>query len=565
LRAQDAPSPDLKSRRSIAVIHGWCGHTGEAIDILNSILAIDPDFTFAHYDLARLYAKDDTESQKPDWEKAISYQNTFIQHLKSSEQPGSQANQKQFLNDCLMDKAAWLRKLERHVEARDIYTTMLQDDFDDNEVRLQYIYTLCETQSYGEVVETLDQLNQTDEKTKKNLLTHFIHSNADNADYHNIISRAFKQVDGIHQIQAYYEIAIAEANRDETKRNSAMQVAAYVLTYHLATILWTYGEGLVEKEKAIKLWEQLTDPKKKVEPYTQMFQTQTLASRRLAGIYLAKAVEVGHDSKVAAEMLAKVRAFALAPKGERLDDEDQYGIGMSPIQVRSLLGRYHTKVGKIQEARKLLRIDVDVGLKLLSDEDPENDFQGYRKLGDAFMDFGDDINATAAWSLIQPTRGLAEYRDAIKLIDASDNPAQSQDHDNPASNPEEVTDTSSTAYKHLLEGPLYYTCDGRCGKDWTYADEFNVCRECVDIQFCVPCLEKVQKGELTRDVCNKNHTFLHIPAWGLETLERGEAGKVLVGDRVLDVKKEWLEGIKREWGLLAAEAEEVNLAVGASA
>ena len=47
-----------------------------------------------------------------------------------------------------------------------------------------------------------------------------------------------------------------------------------------------------------------------------------------------------------------------------------------------------------------------MGIKLLSDDDPENDWVGYKKLGDTLMDFRDDANAIAAWTMIQPTKGL---------------------------------------------------------------------------------------------------------------------------------------------------------------
>lgn len=547
--------PGLIRTRNIAWIYSWCDHVLEAMDQLNSIVAIDPDFTFAHYDLARLYAREDIDNLKPDWEQAVSYQDTVIEHLKNGKQLGPPTGQKERMKDVLTDKAAWLRKLERFDEAQETYLDMLKDDADDDEIRLQLIITLCEAQKYNDAVQMLDGLNHTDEGTQKTRLHNFIHKNAENGDFHRMISRAYKHINRIPQIETYYEQAVVEARKDQTKIDPAMLSTSHYLTYYLAAVLWMHGEEPEQKGKAIKLWEQLTDP---VKAEGIDFWLQMRTARQLAGIYISQAIKAGRESPIAVEMLAKVQHFARAPKGETLDDEEEYGIGMSLVQVRSLLGRYHTKVGNVEEARKLLRSDVDVGLKLLSDEDPENDYQGYRKLGDAFMDFGDDINAVAAWSLIQPTKGLEEYRNANKSSDTSpDNSDATQHPVHTTAGAEELTKTTSSTSKSALEGPLWYSCDGQCGTRWTYADGFNVCRECVDTQFCGSCLEKLQKGELTRDVCDRDHAFLHISEWTPEVLERTEAGNVFVGERVLGVKV-WLEGIKREWDLGGKKAEEVD-------
>jgi hypothetical protein len=63
---------------------------------------------------------------------------------------------------------------------------------------------------------------------------------------------------------------------------------------------------------------------------------------------------------------------------------------------KSLLGRYYSRMKDGMNAKEQIHPDVDVGVKFLSDEDPENDWQGYRNLADAFREFGDDSNAIAS-------------------------------------------------------------------------------------------------------------------------------------------------------------------------
>ena len=43
------------------------------------------------------------------------------------------------------------------------------------------------------------------------------------------------------------------------------------------------------------------------------------------------------------------------------------------------------------------------GMDYLVDEDPENDYMGYRAIADVLMHSGDDLNALSAWSLYGPT------------------------------------------------------------------------------------------------------------------------------------------------------------------
>jgi hypothetical protein len=201
---------------------------------------------------------------------------------------------------------------------------------------------------------------------------------------------------------------------------------------------------------------------------------------------------------------------------------------------------------------------MDVGLKLLCDEDPDNDWQGYRKLGDVFMDCGDDDNAIAAWSLIQPTQGIQLYRSNATMSPRLNGEDRSVEDETGDMRPPLRHATTSFNLANKLSGPLTYSCDGRCGKQWTYADDIYICRECIDCQFDASCLGKLKQGTLARDMCDKNHSFLYIPAWDIASADRFDAGTVLVGSRVLNVN-EWREGIKRDWDAAVADGETLTV------
>ena len=57
------------------------------------------------------------------------------------------------------------------------------------------------------------------------------------------------------------------------------------------------------------------------------------------------------------------------------------------------------------------------------------------------------------------------------------------------------------------QGPLGYRCDGSCGTMFSYADDINVCKDCLRVQFCSNCLDLLYKGDLTNDLCDQKHEF----------------------------------------------------------
>ena len=71
---------------------------------------------------------------------------------------------------------------------------------------------------------------------------------------------------------------------------------------------------------------------------------------------------------------------------------DEWSI--SKTLVRSLLGRYYRAIGDLDQARKIRRPGVEVGLKLLSDEYEENGYSDFVRLGETLLDYGDGESAT---------------------------------------------------------------------------------------------------------------------------------------------------------------------------
>lgn len=236
-------------------------------------------------------------------------------------------------------------------------------------------------------------------------------------------------------------------------------------------------------------------------------------------------------------------------------------------------------MGETENARNSLRKDVHTALTLLSDDDESNDWQGYKALALALIPLSDDENALAAYSLICPTTDIkddssdsdtvssdeecettagAENTDLDSHItkledDNSQNTARNLSESSPEDGAKILIKKSRGVHKisscNPSDGPLTNRCDGRCGRTWSFPDNMYYCKDCRDVQLDTVCYQKLKDGsfKLPEEKCHASHDFLHVPAWDLETLQALPPASVKVGNRLLTIK-EWLDGIKKDWG-----------------
>jgi len=239
-------------------------------------------------------------------------------------------------------------------------------------------------------------------------------------------------------------------------------------------------------------------------------------------------------------------------------------------------------MGDMQAARDAVRQHVKVGLDLLSDDDEENDWQGYWKLAIALTPIH-DVYALAAWSLLGPiekTKEPEKVEDVTATeevrageknedeettastekpsIDGEGTDLKGESATAPVSTTNEdgvnqteisqgsTTETNIKSPEDSRSGYLPYSCDGNCGKSWSYADDWYSCKDCLDVQFNAPCLEKLKSGTLKKKICHPSHTFLYVPKWDDEAHKQIPKGSVKVGEEIVTIK-EWLDRIRNEW------------------
>lgn len=116
-----------------------------------------------------------------------------------------------------------------------------------------------------------------------------------------------------------------------------------------------------------------------------------------------------------AEILEKLRKMSIDVENELTDIT-------SPKRA---LSRYFSLIGKKEEAKEAMKSEVKINLELLSDDDSENDWQGYQGLAICLMYTGEFDHARAAWSLVTPTEvdgKLPDPADHVSLTNGDGTP-----------------------------------------------------------------------------------------------------------------------------------------------
>ena len=552
----------------------------EAVGQFQAALLLNKDHWKAQRGLAATYGH---------WEKWTLAVETMEPVIRTLEDEESKIDGREsVLQDVLRSVAVWQRKARNFDAAREIYRRMLENNPRDYAVTFNAIKLMDEQDNIAEAVEFLKSMSrQLDETTKKDRLTQMFFELVQEENYHATIIKVAKKNGSFELIKKSYQTAIEAADSSSKigkaeSMDSARGIFAQLL-YYYALALYRHDLDLAEKNRAIELWEQvLTLRRTKFD--MNLWLAKRGATAKLTMIYLTKAKEAGMSSDLANRHLQKL-------EGLRLNDSiySDNDAGLEDRQVRYLRGRYYSVMGEREKAMEYLKPSIELGLALLSDDDPSNDHTGYETLADCFTFFSDEKNALAAWSLIRPTTNLPVKQPAKDSAPSTIESKESRPpgihtvnaakgsftEDSNVQGTEEIVSTedgnefqnqaptpfspptltrSATSYKAKKPlGPLDNGCDGNCGTSWTYPDDIYACKDCIDVWFDPGCLELLKKGELTWDVCNKNHEFLHIPKYDFERAEEIGMDNVAVGDKVMSVK-DWLDSIRVEWGVPVKEA-----------
>lgn len=462
---------------------------------------------------------------------------------------------KVFSDQVLKPLGTWKTELKQYQSAMEVYEELLTRFPKRTETVLDILNLLKVQGRISEIYNFLFSLNTQIDVDGASRLIRLFHSLSYDqyVEFYDFISATLKEP---HCLALVRETLKSAIDHEVARSAEETTIALMELRFWYAYLLYHIVECDSDHDNALVIWEENL-AFRAVEPAIHAYRFIT--AKHIAEAYLHRAKNIGIENPRARDLLARLEAL---PK--YLGKDDLY-----LLPINRLLGRGYSLMGQEAAARNTLRRDVQEALELLSDDDISNDWQGYEALALALTPLSDDVNALAAWSLLCPiTDSKVEESDSNSSLSSDEEEAiagaDDVEDDNCATTPIATEDASnivntvsadSSKATHKIsshnkgDGPMGYSCDGLCGRSWSFPDDMYFCKDCRDVQLDTPCYEKLKEGTLKfgRAHCYTSHDFLHVPSWDVEAIQKVPQGSVKVGEQILTIK-EWLNGIKKDWG-----------------
>jgi tetratricopeptide (TPR) repeat protein len=467
------------------------------------------------------------------------------------------------------------RQLDEYDAALEIYAKHIHESKEKSLVDYGFTFDRIRVLSYKEEYDTIIEILRSmqsaiDPNFGIRLSSRLLHWMCFDGEFEMILVQTCKATGTQTYMSELLSEAIDDTHKPDYLRTRPMDRAMYRVTlkWYLSEEMWRRAKTPALQEETIAYWEELGQDALDIDDDATFAQV----AKRLATVYIQQMRDLEPDS-VKAQELSK-RAIDLAV--EDSTSRDSWSSGASP---RLLLARHLNLLGRDGPARMLAKGSVKIALDLLTDADPDNDWEAYIRLAFATMYCGHDDDALAAWSLIWPQQLTAQLTRTnsstvnwlqrhdsqglqleIPVDSTSDESSDTESsHVRPGSEPTPVQDAKdaidtvpTTSKERYWRGAIAYQCDGLCTREWTYADDIYVCKDCLDVMFCENCLEKRRSDKLEDNICDAKHEFLHVPSFSArEALSRGK-DNVRIRGTVVPVS-EWLEQIRLDWGLEVVE------------
>ncbi|KAI9810417.1 MAG: hypothetical protein M1826_003633 [Phylliscum demangeonii] len=302
--------------------------------------------------------------------------------------------------------------------------------------------------------------------------------------------------------------------------------------------LWELNLDL---KRAIRIWEQIVHPTIVANKHdTALATARRLASAELGMVEFSQALAAHRAGTGCAPFVAAMERLA-AERGATTTTyrspalDDPYGSDGAAL----VLAAFYRIQGRLEEARARLRSRVIRALDGLTDDDEENDAEGFAQLSDTLYRFGDDVNAAAAWHLCC----IAYAARWAKDQPGSAPPPAAAVHDRtPAPAPAEEIEYSKAVWELLVSFTFFGFCDGPCGIKQGPDSGNHKCRYCADYAFCDACFRLLQTRQMPYRLCDRSHDF-YTRTFPLRSLP---AGMVCVGEQVRPMA-EWLAELRTAW------------------
>ena len=395
---------------------------------------------------------------------------------------------------------------------------------------------------------------------------------------HDIIGNAARRLGRIDTVEQPMRDALAAVERRKSPRGLAFDYDFQYCLLGWADFLNRYADKM---DEAVEVYETALERLPKQTTRYGFSSLRLTFKDRLCQLYYHKAKAAECAGTHFDHWVSKLEGLAKTSNAQSVQD-------VSASEDSSLmLGLWYRLHGREQEAKLCFRTQILNGIDILTDDDPENDLDGYMTLAHTLLKAGDRENAGAAFAVtIAPLDRLKDrlraaqrasdvdeasrektIRVPLHSIDAAtsiESPTSSMekpetkgpeekirvannDADDNAIAPDDRVDIDSVEMTtQVRESDEYFTwsCDGNCKRrdeDW---QELHFCEICTESTcFCDECIKLVKTGTLPFRKCDISHTFYQ--AYPLSE-EMQDVATVRTGSKIIP-RTEWLEALRKEW------------------
>jgi tetratricopeptide (TPR) repeat protein len=285
----------------------------------------------------------------------------------------------------------WNLVLGHEGTALETYKDMLANNPENYRYVYLFIRVLRRQEKFSEIIELLRNMAAQDAKQGCPRLVSAYHELASHEPFQLAVVNAAERSNNLEFVKQAYRKAIEAVNGD------ASQIAILAdLRYWYGLFIFYHSETDIELEEALEAWEHNVELVGGRVTNWKLRYTCFHSTRILASAYLQLASNAGLKSASAKNYLQKM---------ENITETGKADWDMMRNDIKLLVGRLYYLMGEEFVAHDCVKGHVRVALDLLSDDDPLNDWQGYYKLAVALMPLQNDVDASAAWSLIGPTDG----------------------------------------------------------------------------------------------------------------------------------------------------------------
>lgn len=469
--------------------------------------------------------------QKRDYEQAIQLDKITEHELKQIPTENS-ASMKLSLHTTQERMASCYEALEDEKNSLAYYRIAQQNNRGCNTCTCKVLTKMHVKDLYNDIIELLKAMDG-EQVPGHNIsrLTEYLWINPDNGYYFTTVATAARETNSLDYLIEAYRQAIHAA------RKALKMIVASLLELCLATI---YNRYVGEKKKAVRIWNKIVETFAGSKEETEIGETKRVASLYLATYYFDRALNAGVGSNDAEKHIKKLEKLA-KPRARSVNDSLAFISASGPAVT---LGLWYRLNGLNEDARACFKPSIQEGLQILSDDDPDNDEEGYSYLAVVLLAAGDDKNVIAICHSLghyADDENSEPLLDSLENVENKTNETAGQEEEGDEDSESDSTDGESLLYPC---DSLLFSCDGTCNRRFPDFDNGYLCHYCFDVGFCEDCMKLLKDGEMRLDICSPQHEWLHIPP--RPPMIRSDKSKIVIDGTLIDVE-DWKNDLRQKW------------------